>query len=36
MTIRISPLGEAPAPVTVTATPGDWPGPTMNDLPCPV
>jgi hypothetical protein len=33
ITARITPLREAPAPAAVTAVPGDWPGPAMNDLP---
>ena len=33
ITARIAPLKEAPAPAAVTAIPGDWPGPTLNDLP---
>ena len=33
ITARIASLKEIPAPAAVTAVPGDWPGPAMNDLP---
>jgi hypothetical protein len=33
ITARITPLKETPIPAAVTAIPGDWPGPTLNDLP---
>ncbi len=32
---RIAPLKRTPAPAAVTTIPGDWPGPTLNDLPSP-
>ena len=33
ITSRIAPLREAQALAAVAAIPGDWPGPTLNDLP---
>ena len=33
ITARIAASRETPAPAAVTAAPGDWPGPAMNDLP---
>jgi hypothetical protein len=33
ITARIAPLREPSALAIVTAVPGDWPGPALNDLP---
>jgi hypothetical protein len=33
ITARIASLKKIPTPAAVTAVPGDWPGPAMNDLP---
>jgi hypothetical protein len=33
ITARIASLKEASAPAAVTAMPGDWPGPALNDFP---
>jgi hypothetical protein len=35
ITTRMAPLTGTPAPAAGAAIPGDWPGPTLNDLPSP-
>ena len=33
ITARTTPLKATPAPAAVAATPGDWPGPALDDFP---